>query len=106
MIPFSNPHQHHQRKSSVALKGRKNRISSMMNHMTSATSTTKRKSLLIRCAVAACATLLILWMLFPAEQYDQLREAVKQIPNETNGTSDLLNPPSSPLSNIDQGTLT
>ncbi|KAG2180759.1 hypothetical protein INT44_003766 [Umbelopsis vinacea] len=61
--------------------------------MTSSTSTTKRKSLLIRCALAACATLLILWMLFPAEQYDQLKEAVKQMPSETNDVADQLPPP-------------
>jgi hypothetical protein len=36
-------------------------------------------------------------MLFPAEQYDQLKEAVKQIPNEANGTSALSDIPSPPI---------
>jgi hypothetical protein len=98
VIPSVNPYHQHQRKSSVSIKGRKNRISLLMNHMTSTTSTTKRKSLLIRCAVAACATLLILWMLFPAEQYDQLKEAVKQMPSEVNDVND-----QPPPSSIEQG---
>jgi len=36
-------------------------------------------------------------MLFPAEQYDQLKEAVKQMPNEANGTSALSDIPSPPI---------
>ncbi|KAG2178836.1 hypothetical protein INT43_001682 [Umbelopsis isabellina] len=65
--------------------------------MNSAASNPKRKTLLVRCAIAACATLVILWMLFPNNQYDQIKEAVKQAPSEAASISDIPKSPSQPI---------
>jgi hypothetical protein len=74
----------------------------MISHMNSAASNPKRKTLLVRCAIAACATLVILWMLFPSNQYDQIKEAVKQGPSVAASASDI---PDAPAQPIEQGKL-